>query len=99
MIRGYLVFAIGVVALLTIQPDYSIAAGVTQTYQYDSLGRLVGTWDTLNIHSQTTYDAASNRSTVAVTNEPLPPPADTGRLHVRQVRSPSTGKTITIVTP
>ncbi|MEQ5840079.1 hypothetical protein N0A02_11650 [Paraburkholderia acidicola] len=95
----FLLPAIGLLAHLAIAPTSSIAAGVTQRYQYDSLGRLIGTWDTLNINSQTVYDPASNRSTVTVTNAPPPPPANTGRLHLRQVRSSTAGKVITIVTP
>lgn len=53
------------------------AQGAWQQYQYDSLGNLVGSWDSAGRNVQSRYDASDNRVSVDVTQgapAPEPPP-------------------------
>ena len=49
------------------------AAAAYQTYQYDSLGRLVGAWDSAGLDAQFAYDPAGNRTQTGVVSGPAPP--------------------------
>lgn len=47
--------------------------GAYQVYQYDSLGNLVGAWDSAGRNARFRYDTADNRTQVQVTAEASPP--------------------------
>ena len=49
-------------------------SGAYQIYQYDSLGRLTGAWDSLGRNATSTYDNADNRLHTQVTSA-IPPTA------------------------
>jgi YD repeat-containing protein len=72
-------FSLLALLLLTISLGSANAQGARQSYQYDSLGRLVGAQDSLGIQANTQYDASSNQEVYSVTSgTPPAPPNLTG---------------------
>ena len=60
--------------------------GAYQTYQYDSLGRLVGAWDSAGINSQAIYDPVNNRTaTQVVIGSPPTAPIAPSASHGNQI--------------
>ena len=49
------------------------AQGAWQIYQYDSLGNLVGAWDSAGRNAQFRYDPADNRTQAEITAGVAPP--------------------------
>lgn len=48
-------------------------AGAYQVYRYDSLGNLIGAWDSAGRNARFQYDAADNRTQAQTTAEAPPP--------------------------